>query len=227
MQFPDINVTLLEIAGSDHSIADAARVSLLGESNRDRDGGLINALMQKKHGSPFEHNMLKFHVEAPIFVFREFHRHRIGFSYNEMSGRYMELPDHFYLPPIYRPLLNVGTSMNPQFQPAPDMHGDVTGAILLAYKASWDAYQYMLKLGIANEVARVVLPVGIMSQMIVTCNVRSLLHFLSLRIDDPRATFPSKPQWEIQLVATMMENHLQLNFPLTYKAYNDNGRVAP
>lgn len=225
---PDVEVELLAFQGSDESIADAARVSNIGEADRKRDKGLINVLLEKKHGSPFEHTFLKFYVKAPIFVFREFHRHRIGFSYNEMSGRYTELLPEFYTPSINRPLVNAGTKMRPNFVPGTmTQFAEMDNILYISYKQAWDHYQELLALGIANEVARAVLPVGIMSQMVVSCNVRSLLHFLSLRTDDSRATFPSKPQYEIQLVALKMEESLAALFPIVYDAYNAHGRVAP
>ena len=225
----DVEVTLLEVMGSDSTIADAARVSLSpNRVDRLRDPGLINTLLKKKHGSPFEHTYLKFHIKAPIFAFREFHRHRIGWSYNEISGRYVRLPSEFYIPAEDRPLINAGTSMNPKFVQA--LSQDVRMVernLRLQYQAAWNTYEKLIDKGIANEVARSVLPVGIMSQMIASCNVRSLLHFLSLRTDDELAAYPSKPQYEIELIARKMEYHLQQYFPSVYESFNENGRVAP
>ena len=227
--FNDVEVTLLEVNGSDATIADAARVSLNPEEiDRKKDPGLINTLLKKKHGSPFEHTYLKFHIKAPIFAFREFHRHRIGWSYNEISGRYVKLPGEFYIPAEKRPLINAGTSMNPRFVEATSQDVRMVERNLrLQYQAAWNTYEKLIDKDIANEVARSVLPVGIMSQMIASCNVRSLLHFLSLRTDDELAAYPSKPQYEIELVARKMEEYLMVGFPLVYKAFNENGRVAP
>lgn len=228
IQFVPMEVTLIDIAGNDGSIADAARVSLDTEVDRSRDAGLINTLLRKKHGSPFEHTFMKMHVKAPIFVFREFMRHRIGFSYNEMSGRYMQLPAEFYIPPMHRPLINSGTSMNPVFIEGDiQQRGRVADVLAETYRFSYEAYEHLLEFGIANEVARAVLPVGIMSQMVVTCNVRSMLNFLMLRVDDPINKFPTKPQWEINQVALKMEAIFALYYPMTYAAFIGNGRVAP
>lgn len=225
----DVTVSLIRNAGGDESVVQAARVSVEG-ANEIQEGGdrLINYLMRKKHGSPFEHNMMTFYVKAPIFVFREFHRHRVGWSYNEMSGRYTVLPPEFYIPKPDRKLVNVGTSANPRFEPGTEdqVHG-LGFALETVYTTAWEAYQVLLKNGIANEVARLVLPVGIMSQMYATCNARSLMNFLALRTADERATFPSNPQHEINLVASKMETIFAELFPLTYKSFNDNGRVAP
>lgn len=228
----DMQVRLIDSMGSDASIVQAARVSLSGENDVDmtdvKSSGLINYLMRKKHGSPFEHTALKFYVKAPIFVFREFHRHRVGFSYNEMSGRYTTLLPEFYLPHNTRPLVNIGTSANPKFHEADPITIRQTQFHLKeAYETCWANYQDMLNEGVANEVARMCLPVGIMSQMYVTCNARSLMHFLSLRTSNEEATFPSNPQLEIEMVATQMEDYFKQLFPLVWNAYNERGRVAP
>lgn len=230
MHFPIIEVRLVNSSASDAMVAQAARVSTTGENELTSDNieGLINYLLKHKHGSPFEHNIMQFYVKGPIFAFREFHRHRIGFSYNEMSARYMEMPDEFYLPPHDRPLVQTGTSAHPELSPGtPEQYDKMSDILMESYRASWDAYQKLLRRGIARELARAVLPVGIMSQMYVTCNARSLMNFLSLRVDSPDATFPSKPQWEIQQMALQMEIIFHTLMPATYKAYVKNGRVAP
>lgn len=224
--------------GGDYSITQAARVSTNNETqenlmeeferNKKRDEGLINYLMRKRHGSPFEQTALKFYVKAPIMVFREFHRHRIGFSYNEMSGRYTTLPAEFYIPSPDRKLVNMGTSANPKFTTgSPEQVALVAKTLLYTYETAWEGYSTLLDAGIANEVARLGLPVGIFSRMYVTCNTRSLMSFLSLRTEDERATFPSNPQWEIQLVARQLEVEFARLFPVTHERFVANGRVAP
>lgn len=229
MDSTGIEVRLIDSMGSDASIAQAARVSIQGENTPDDEHDkLINYLMKSGHGSPFEHTTLKFYVKAPIFVFREFHRHRVGFSYNEMSGRYTQLPPEFYIPGPDRPMRNIGTSARPEMAPMPPQaQSDINRIIERSYIQAWEAYQTLLIKGVANEVARLVLPVGIMSQMYVTCNARSMMNFLSLRTQDDRAARISRPQYEIQVVARMMEAHFEELFPLTYESYNNNGRIAP
>jgi thymidylate synthase (FAD) len=96
-----------------------------------------------------------------------------------------------------------------------------------SYRQSYAAYQEMLDAGIAREVARAVLPVGLFSSMYATCNARALMHFLSLRTKDDRATVPSFPQREIEMVAEKMEALWAGLMPLTHEAFNGNGRVAP
>lgn len=226
----DVTVELVDAMGGDLSVARSAQVSLKGQNDPDPDKmkGLIHYLMREKHGSPFEHNAFTFYIKAPIFVFREFHRHRIGWSYNEMSGRYTKLLPEFYVPNALRPLVNVGTSAKPEFAPGEDeQYHTVEAYTQNLYSFAWDAYETMLDEGVANEVARTVLPVGIYSQMYATANARSIMAFLSLRTKDERATHYSRPQHEIELVARQIEAIFAERFPITYEAYNEYGRVAP
>jgi len=172
-------------------------------------------------------------VKAPIFVFREFHRHRIGFSYNEMSGRYTELLPEFYIPSEDRPLVQQGRAGAYEFVAGShDQWRDMRASMENAYYVAWGEYQDMLHDGVAKEVARMVLPVGIFSQMIVTCNARSLMSFLSLRTKNPGSAFPSYPQAEIEMVADQMgadqmEAAWENLMPVTAAAFTANGRVAP
>ena len=224
-------VGLVDHMGNDRSVTRAARVSVAGlneeAQSEAREAGLINYLMKSRHGSPFEHATLTFYVKAPIFVFREFHRHRIA-SYNEMSGRYTTLPPEFYLPSEVRPLVNIGTSARPEFAPGTrEQFEQYVADTCEAYEKCWEIYQRHLANGIANEMARVVLPVGIYSQMYVTINLRSLMNLLSLRVDSSEAAVRTRPQYEIQQVAEGMERYFQDLFPLVHKAFVDNGRVAP
>ena len=227
----EMDVELVQSVGSDGNIAAAARVSTgldLSEYSAEENSGLINYLMKHRHGSPFEHNSMTFRISAPIFVFREFHRHRVGWSYNEVSARYKKLEPRFYIYHGERPLVQEGSSAHPKL-----VHGDdslllnTNGNLYQSYKNSWDMYELMLKDGVANEVARAVLPVGIYSEMYATCNARSLMSFLSLRVDSEDAKFETKPQWEIETVARLMEFEFAGLFPSTYTAFVKNGRVSP
>lgn len=224
-------VSLIDHMGSDLSIVRAAKVSVAGENWPDRmtrsGEGLVKYLMTHRHGSPFEHATMTFFVKAPIFVFREFHRHRIA-SYNEMSGRYTTLPCEFYIPSPDRPLVNVGSSARPEFAPGgSDQVGLVQDLLTSVYEHAWTAYQGLLAGGVANEVARMVLPVGIFSQMYVTMNVRALMNFLSLRVDSLDSATRSRPQFEIQQVAEEIEKEFARLFPVVHEAFVLNGRVAP
>jgi len=223
-----MEVKLIDSMATDLAVTRAAQVSVKGENNPDTDmPRLINYLMQSRHGSPFEHTVFTWFVKAPIFVFREFHRHRIA-SYNEMSGRYTKLLPEFYTPTPDRPLRNVGTSARPEFEPGTELQQSIVqqGDSWFA-QACWDEYERRLASGIANEIARTVLPVSIYSQMYVTMNARSLMNFLSLRVDSPDATYRTRPQREIQMVADQMEMDFGINMPHTYEAFLKHGRVAP
>ena len=226
----DFDVDLVLNAGSDEFICKAARVSTLGAASIDssESAGLIRFLMSNRHGSPFEHGLMTFRISAPIFVWREFMRHRIGFSYNEQSGRYMELDPVFYMPAKNRKLVQKGKPGAYEFVPGNDAQYALTGnALTQSYNEAWSAYQHMLEYGIAKEVARDCLPVAIYSTAYVTCNPRSIMSFLSLRTKREVSKFPSYPLREIEMVAEKMELFFSDLFPLTYTAFNDAGRVSP
>lgn len=223
----DMTVNLVDCMASDSAVVRAARVSSGTESDGDRDTGLINFLMRDRHGSPFEHNAFTFYIEAPIFVFREFMRHRIA-SYNEESARYKELEPVFYLPNEDRNLIQTGKVGAYEFVPGThDQYLDVHYSIIESSKITYDAYKYLLKNGIAREVARMVLPVNIYSSMYVTINARSLMNFLSLRTKSDDSAYPSFPQREIELVAEQMEAYFAAKMPVTWSKFCANGRVAP
>ena len=233
----DVTVELVRSSAADSDVLFAARVSTQGEQTLDaaqagieasgRDRGLINYLMRDRHGSPFEHNSMTFYVQAPIFVFREFMRHRMA-SYNEESGRYRELRPVFYVPGADRRLLQVGKPGAYEFhEGSPEQSALADQVTREASIRAFESYQTMLKAGIAREVARIVLPLNIFSSMYVTVNARSLMNFLSLRTKHEGTHFPSFPQREIEMCAEKMEAQWMELMPLTHAAFNDNGRVAP
>ncbi len=230
----DVTVELVRSSAKDADVLFAARVSTMGEqsledvdSDAERSKGLINYLMRDRHGSPFEHNSMTFYVQAPIFVFREFMRHRIA-SYNEESGRYRELRPVFYVPGPQRKLCQVGRPGHYEFvDGTPEQLRLVQEATQSQCRQAYAAYQSMLAAGIAREVARIVLPLTIYSSMYVTMNARSLMNFLSLRTTRPDAHFPSYPQREIEMCAEKMEDQWRRLMPLTHAAFEANGRVAP
>jgi thymidylate synthase (FAD) len=237
----DVSVELVRASAHDSDVLFAARVSTQGEQALEesrldgtetdgdvkRDRGLINYLMRDRHGSPFEHNMMTFYVQAPIFVFREFMRHRIA-SYNEESGRYRELRPVFYVPAADRNLVQVGKPGAYDFLPGtPEQNAIVEQQTRDVSLRAYSAYKRMLDAGVAREVARIVLPLNIYSSMYVTMNARALMNFLSLRTRRDGTHFPSFPQREIEMCAEKMEAHFARLMPLTYAAFNTNGRVAP
>nr|WP_202528530.1 FAD-dependent thymidylate synthase [Streptomyces sp. SID5770] len=231
----DVTVDLVKSAAADSDVLWAARVSTAGEQSLEelqkdpeRSKGLINFLMRDRHGSPFEHNSMTFFISAPIFVFREFMRHRVGWSYNEESGRYRELQPVFYVPDASRKLVQEGRPGKYVFvEGSQEQHDLVSRSMEDSYRQAYETYQEMLAAGVAREVARAVLPVGLFSSMYATCNARSLMHFLGLRTQHELAAVPSFPQREIEMVGEKMEEHWARLMPLTHAAFNKNGRVAP
>ena len=166
-------------------------------------------------------------MQAPIFVFREFMRHRIA-SYNEESGRYKELEPVFYFPAPERKLIQIGKTGAYEF-----IEGDLTqynsmkSELYGQSRTAYESYKKMLDDGIAREVARMCLPVNIYSSMYVTMNARSMMNFLSLRTTREGTHFPSYPQREIEMCAEKMEDFFAEKMPITYETFNKNGRVAP
>jgi len=234
----DVTVELVRASANDSDVLFAARVSTQGEqtlesasagtaADESKDRGLINFLMRDRHGSPFEHNSMTFYVQAPIFVFREFMRHRIA-SYNEESGRYREMRPVFYVPSEDRNLIQVGKPGAYDFEPGTaEQHKLLQEVVKRESESAYSSYQELLDAGIAREVARSVLPLNLYSSMYVTMNARSLMNFLSLRTKHPESHFPSFPQREIEMVAEKMEKFWVELMPLTAAAFEKNGRVSP
>jgi thymidylate synthase (FAD) len=226
----DFDVDLVDSSGDDQMICRAARVSTLGADSIDTEEseGLLNFLMSNRHGSPFEHGMMTFRITAPIFVWREFMRHRIGFSYNEESGRYKKLEPVFYIPGMERPLIQMGKPGAYHFVKGSMEDLRLTETHLIeAYDVAWKNYEAMLENEIAKEVARMCLPVSIYSTAYVTCNPRSVMSFLSLRTKDARSKFPSSPMWEINDVADQMEDIFADIWPITHRLFRKHGAVSP
>lgn len=229
-----MSVDLVKHSASDADVIWAARVSTAGEQSLDeiskdpaKSAGLINYLARERHGSPFEHTSMTFFISAPIFVFREFMRHRIA-SYNEESGRYRELQPVFYVPSPERKLVQVGKTGSYSFVDGTKEQYDITvRSMKESYVFSYEQYQRMLEVGVAREVARAVLPVGLYSSMYVTMNARALMNFLSLRTSREGSHFPSYPQREIEMVAEKMEEVFARLMPLTHGAFEKSGRIAP
>jgi len=235
-----VDVKLIQSMGGDHMVVAAAKVSTNGEaclefatSEASEDNfALINYLMKHRHGTPFEHSAATFFVHAPIFVWREWHRHRIGFSYNEESGRYKQLDPTFYVPDRERPMMKVDSWKpgRPKFTRCEDdiIYDGLCSNLQASYLVSYSTYEANLSLGIDPGLARDCLPVGIYSGCWVTCNPRSLMAFISLRTHEPeKAKQVSYPLWEIELAARACEQCLSEGWPLTHRAFCDNGRVAP
>jgi thymidylate synthase (FAD) len=234
IQFTEvITVELIRCLADDMFVAQAARVStgrdLAPEGTVEPgQGKLINYLMKKKHGSPFEHGMFTFRVHAPLFVAREWQRHRTGWSYNELSGRYSELEPVFYLPPADRAITQQGRPGAYDYAPGSlTQMGQLRVNTREACRQAWECYQAMLDAGISRELARGVLPLNLFTAFYATCNPRSLMHWLSLRSKSDRAAYPSDPMAEIAEAARQVEEHFSLAMPVTWSAYDNHGRVSP
>lgn len=225
----DIEVSLVQSVGDDWTIAKAAWVSTgaaEGKMSADMEG-LIRYLMKHKHGTPFEHASMTFLVNAPIFVWREWHRHRIGFSYNEESARYKQLDPVFYMPRLNRPMMKVDgwKPGRPKFTLAAEgVHTKLCMNLQTSYVMAYEQYESNLRLGIDPGLARDCLPVGIFSACWVTCNPRSLMAFLNLRTSDGGTSYPL---YEIEVAAKKCEMIFADRFPVTHTAFVENNRIAP
>lgn len=231
----DMAVTLHASMGDDFSFVHAARVSTGTDDEADRQDtrrtkGLIDHLIRNHHGSPFEHACMTFRIEAPIAVIRQFQRHRAGWSYNELSGRYAELDGVFYVPTPQNMRTQIGKNADYRMEPMAEPEAlNAIETLKTTYNRTYWTYQLLLRDGVARELARFTLPTATYSAMYATCNPRSLMHFLSLRTEHQPgiSAFESKPQLEVAMVADQMEAALKELFPLTWEAWHSNGRVAP
>src|SRR3954451_16520957 len=206
---------------SDLAVGNAARVSfnVASEGRTERDGARIRSLMRERHGTPFEHGYFRFIVKAPLFVVREHHRHRAGHSYNEWSGRYSKMQAEFYIPSNVR--TQVGKPGAYTFEPVDDATREATRAEIERQSLeAFAAYERMLELGVAKEVARTVLPLNMYTTYYWSCNPRSLMHFCSLRNSE-------FAQYEIREFARAAEGFLERLMPVTHAAFIENDRTAP
>jgi thymidylate synthase (FAD) len=206
---------------SDLAVANGARVSFNQASQElnERDEGLIRFLMRDHHGSPFEHGYFRFIIKAPIFVVREHHRHRAGHAYNEWSGRYSKMQAEFYIPDNVR--TQVGKPGAYTFEPVDEETKRAAQHEIETQSAeAFAAYERMLDLGVAKEVARSVLPLNMYTTYYWSCNPRSLMHFCSLRNSE-------FAQFEIREFAKAAETFLERLMPVTHAAFVANDRTAP
>lgn len=230
----DITVRLVQQCGSDSTVIAAAKASTEGSASverleQDAKTGLLRFLMRQRHGVPWEHTLFTWTVHAPIFVFRELVKHRIGVSISEHSARYSEVEPVFWVPPHGRKIKPVEgyKPARPEFVEDERVRGFAFYEMHDAYITAWDSYKNMLTDGVAKEVARSILPVGTYSFAYVTMNCRSLMAFLALRTHDPKANHPSYPQAEIEQVARQMESDFERLYPISYSAFNEFGRECP
>jgi thymidylate synthase (FAD) len=210
-------VRLIDSMGNDLSVVRAARVSTGSRpedasKGEERDAKLIRYLLKHDHGTPFEHNAFTFYVKAPVFVERQWLRHRIG-SFNEISGRYTEYEPEFYVPDRAR----AQAKRNKQGSvPAED--GELDAALDEAVRSTVDhafgRYQALLERGVARELARIVLPMNLYTEWYWTVNARSLMNFLALRTQEDA-------QLEIREYARAVETIWSERMPVTHAAWRE------
>src|ERR687894_97859 len=215
-------VRLDDAMATDLSVVNAARVSFARrkEEMDESDEGLIRFLMRDRHGTPFEHNSFRFHVRAPIFVAREWFRHRVG-SFNEFSMRYARATDDFYLPEPEDVRSQVGKPGAYSFEPvSPELAETAREALQDVYEHAYGTYERLVEAGVARELSRSVIPVGAYTEFFWTVNARALMNFVSLRAAETA-------QREIRRYADACEQLFAERMPVTHAAFVANGRVAP
>ena len=215
-------VRLDDAMADDLSVVNSARVSFGRRvvEMTDGDAGLIRFLMRERHGTPFEHNAFRFHVRCPIFVAREWFRHRVG-SFNEFSMRYAKATDDFYMPEPDDVRTQVGKPGAYSFEPVePELAEAARDELRAVYEAAFETYERLVEQGVARELARAVLPVGAYTEFYWTVNARALMNFVSLRNADTA-------QREIRRYAEAVERFLAERMPVTHAAFVAAGRVAP
>lgn len=215
-------VMLASRMGDDLSIVNAARQSF-GNTEfemNEKNKGLINFLMRERHGTPFEMVVFTFNVKLPIFVMREWVRHRIA-SVNEYSGRYSKMIEDYYIPMESKIRSQTGKPGAYRFEPVGTTKAKLVQTLMSGVsKFCWHMYEGLLSAGIAKEVARMILPVNFYTQITWTINLRSLFNFINLRSDETA-------MWEIQQYSRAIENLIKDVVPVAYEAFIKNGRRAP
>jgi len=215
-------VELYDTMGGDLSVVNAARQSFgkASETIQDNEKGLINFLMRERHGTPFEMVVFTINAKVPIFVMREWIRHRIG-SFNEYSGRYTKMIEDFYVPAEMNIRTQTGKPGAYKFEPVDTNKAKTVRAAMTVFsRSAWWLYEALLKFGIAKEVARMVLPVNYYTQFTWTVNLRSLLNFISLRSDEAA-------MHEIRRYSQTIETLISDVVPVSYNAFVKHGRRAP
>jgi thymidylate synthase (FAD) len=209
-------VRLIDVMGDDESIVQAARVSYgKGTKTVNEDRGLIRYLLRHKHTTPFEMVEFKFHIKLPIFIARQWIRHRTA-NVNEYSGRYSEMTDEFYLPDLEQ--IRPQSTMNKQGRSDEMMESGLAAEIrktmLNTQIKLFDEYKDVLDKGLARELARINLPVSNYTEWYWKIDLHNLFHFLRLRMDD-------HAQYEIQEYGKVMGEIVKQVVPVAWEAYQD------
>ncbi len=203
-------IRLRSCDGDDQTVVDDARISYTGTESKTKDRSLIRYLMRHRHTSPFEMVSFKFHVKAPIFVARQWFRHRTG-KYNEQSGRYVTLSEDVFLPDH----IHYKAESNKQGRGAVhDQSPQLRDALAIQYESAKELYHDLLSQGVCPEQARMVLPVAQYTEFVFKMDLHNLLHFLRLRLD-PHA------QKEIRDYAEAILTLIKPIVPLSVEAWED------
>ena len=212
----DCRVTYVDSMGDDKRIAQAARVSTAGlDNDREKYVGLVRALIRDGHWSPLESCTMTIAFDVPAFTRDQIIRHR-SMSFSVFSLRYSEAKPVFWVPSDDRPLVQVGKALDYRREKGDDEQAELAReSITVVAESAWNMYQDMIDGGIANEVARTVLPNSIYSPFWATGNLRSWLHFVGIR-NDPHA------QREVREAAEKVENIIGERWPVALAAYRDN-----
>ena len=206
----------------DLAVVNGARVSFARrKADMDEaDEGLIRFLMRERHSSPFEHAVFRFHIRCPIFVAREWMRHRWS-SFNEFSMRYAKASDDFYVPAPEDVRTQVGKPGAYTFEPVePELAEQTREELQSVYEQAFATYERLVEAGVAREIARCALPVGAYTEFFWTVNARALMNFVSLRNAE-------MAQREIRRYAEAVETFFAELMPVTHVAFVANERVAP
>jgi thymidylate synthase (FAD) len=207
-------VRYIDHLGSDQRIVETARISYKSPSKgEETDKKLLFYLFKNRHTSPFESCNITFNIKMPIFCMRQLVRHRT-FRLNEWSGRYSELADEFYVPEVWR----VQDTKNKQGSVTYDTemkswHDNNDALVKACFDNCYKTYKLLLEKQVAKELARVVLPVSLFTEIYVNVDVHNLIHFLNLRQD-------AHAQFEMRVIADAMAEIGQELFPWTFEARN-------
>lgn len=226
-------VSLINHMGGDESVVAAARVSndvdyASASKGAEADQKLINYLVKHRHGTPFEHATFQFYIQAPLFVRSEWHRHRMA-SYNEVSGRYVKYESVFYVPTEYRlqsksnkqgSVLATDENVDPSYLDATAWNDTALSLVEDAVSYAFEQYERLIDMGVAKEMARMILPLNLYTKFYMTVNARALMNFLSLRAAEDA-------QWEIRQYALAMKGMFAEAMPLTFNAWQANEYIAP
>ncbi len=206
---------VLEVMGSDQSIVDAARMSYgRGTKPVNSSAGLINYLVRNYHTSPLEMAEIRFHIRMPIFVMRQWVRHRTA-NLNEYSGRYSEMVRLFYVPDLERVCQQDTVNKQGSTDPLPPNEAElVRRSIRGISDEAFDEYETLLDMGVARETARIILPLNTYTEVVWKLDISNLIKFLRLRDDD-------HAQWEIRQYAKLVSDAVHQHFPLVFAAYKE------